>query len=272
MKKILAIILALTTLLGVVSLASCGDNSTASDWEEIKAKGKFVVGCTDFDPMNYYEGDKLVGFDTEYAQAVAKYLGVEVEFQMIDWGSKYMELEGKQIDCIWNGFTSNSSDDGVPRADKVDFPTGYATNYQCIVMKKDAAFTDVAALKDKACAVEDGSAGEAYAVSLGAKIEAEKTSQIEAFTELKSGKVEFIVCDVLLALRTCGKGDFSDLEIKYEKKDDVELYGIGCRKGSDFDAKIEEATIALLKDGTLNALSEKYGVPLSKEILALANK
>ncbi len=277
MKKILSLILVLTSLFGVLSLTSCSVDPS-KDWENIKEEGVFVVGCTKFEPMNYYENKKLVGFDTEYAQAVAKYLGVKVEFQMIDWDTKYLELEGGKIDCIWNGFTLNSDDDGVARTKKVDFTTGYATNYQCIVMKKGAAFTSVEELEGKKCAVEGGSAGESYATELKADIAAKTTSQIKAFTELKSGSVDFIVVDVLLALRTCGEGDFADVEIKFENKDKIELYGIGCRKGSNFDKKLEEATIALLNDGkngepsTLEKLAAKYGVPLSAEILALKTK
>ena len=39
------------------------------------------------------------------AAAFAEYLGVEVEFQVIDWDSKIMELDGKTIDVAWNGMT-----------------------------------------------------------------------------------------------------------------------------------------------------------------------
>ena len=35
-----------------------------SDWGYIEGKGKMVVGMTLFAPMNYYEGDEFVGFDT----------------------------------------------------------------------------------------------------------------------------------------------------------------------------------------------------------------
>ena len=273
MKKIVSLILTAVMLIGMLTLTSCGSIDPAKDWENIQAKGKFVVGCTDFEPMNYYDAnDKLIGFDTEYAQAVAEYLGVEVEFQMITWSNKYMELEAGQLDCIWNGFTSNSSDDGVARADRVSFAVGYATNYQCIVMKSDATAESVADLSGLTCAVEAGSAGEAYAKTLtGEDKIVPKDAQIDAFTELKGGQVDFIVVDVLLANRTCGKGDFADYEIKFEADGNVELYGIGCRKGSSFTAKINEATEALMKNGKLEALAAKYGVPLSDEVLALKN-
>ncbi len=275
MKRLLALILAVASIFGVLALTSCGVKPE-EDWENIQEKGKFVVGCTEFEPMNYYSDaakKNLVGFDTEYAQAVADYLGVDVEFQMITWANKYMELEGGKIDAIWNGFTANSTDDdGVKRADKVDFPTLYATNYQCIVMKKSASFTTTAALSGMDCAVEGGSAGEAYAKTLTdeAKVVA-KDAQLDAFTELKGDKVDFIVVDVLLAARTCGKGDYENYEIKFHNTTDPELYGIGCRKGSNFDEKIEEATKALVKNGKLQELALKYGVTLSPDVLALAD-
>ena len=281
MKRILALILVAIMCLSMFVMPSCGEIDPAEDWENIESNGKFVVGMTLFDPMNYKdENDKLIGFDTEYAQAVAKYLGVEVEFQTITWSKKYLELNSGTIDCIWNGFTSNSSDDGVARGDKVDFPTGYAYNYQCIVVNTDtidpASITSLADLAGKTCAVEGGSAGADLAKTITdeSKI-VPKDAQIDAFTELKSGMVDFIVVDVLLANRKCGTGDFTTCAKAFENTSDVELYGIGCRKGSSFTKKIEEANKHLMNDGvdggksTLELLSEKYGVPLSAEILAL---
>ena len=280
MKKIVSLILALTLCLGVAfSLTSCGVEP-AKDWENAQKEGKIVVGMTYFEPMNYEDASKVfIGFDTEYARAVGYYLGVDVEFVEIAWGSKYLELEAGTIDCIWNGFTSNSSDDGIPRSDKVDFTTGYANNYQCVVVNPSKisleGFT-LASLNGKSCAVEEGSAGADFAKDLTAadKIYT-KDAQIDAFTELKSGAVDFIVVDVLLADRYCGRGDYANCAKAYEDTDNIELYAIGCRKGSNLDEKINEATKYLMNDGvngglsTLEHLSVKYNVPLSADILAL---
>ena len=280
MKRILSIIMAVAVIAGALTcLASCGKQS---DWEKIQEQGYFRVGYTNYNPMNYVdENDELVGFDTEFAQMVAKELGVEVKFQLITWSQKYSELNSGAIDCIWNGFTSNcADDDGVQRADKVDFSKAYMDNAQCVVVNaanKDT-YTTAESLKGKTCAVEGGSAGASYAVTVTTDDEAhikKVDSQIDAFTELKSGAVDFIVVDVLLANRTCGAGDFENCVKAYEVKDQVELYAIGCRKGSTFTAKLNEAIKHLMNDGqngelsTLEKLSVKYGVPLSAEILAL---
>ena len=112
MKKIIAMLLVLVmSVTGLVGCGSSKDNeagstsaSSDSDWAYIQDKGKLTVGITLFAPMNYYnEKNKLVGFDTEMAEAVTKKLGIDVEFTEINWDSKEVELSSKNIDCIWNG-------------------------------------------------------------------------------------------------------------------------------------------------------------------------
>ncbi|MBP3312356.1 MAG: transporter substrate-binding domain-containing protein, partial [Butyricicoccus sp.] len=91
---------------GAASGAASSSASAESDLDYIKGNGKMVIGYTVFEPMNYTdENGEFTGFDTELATAVCEKLGVEPEFQLIDWGTKEAELAGKSIDCIWNGMT-----------------------------------------------------------------------------------------------------------------------------------------------------------------------
>ncbi len=104
-----------------------------SDWEYIKAKGKLVVGITLFAPMNYNdENGELIGFETEFAKAVGAKLGLEVEFQVIDWNSKETELASKNIDCIWNGMTITEE-----RKENMQISIPYMENKQVVVVKAD---------------------------------------------------------------------------------------------------------------------------------------
>ena len=87
-------------------LMGCGKKETAasSDLDYIKQKGTLVVGITDFAPMDYQDADgSWIGFDADLAKAFAESLGVEVQFQTIEWDNKVMELDGKTIDVVWNG-------------------------------------------------------------------------------------------------------------------------------------------------------------------------
>lgn len=108
-------------------------NDENSDVEEIKVKGKLIVGITEFAPMDYQEkgSDEWIGFDADMCKAVAKKLGVDVEFVIIDWDTKHLELDSKKIDVVWNGMTLT---DEVKAA--MDCTNAYCNNAQVVVVKK----------------------------------------------------------------------------------------------------------------------------------------
>ena len=102
-----------------------------SDVKYIQDKGKLVVGITEFAPMDYTdENGQWIGFDADMAKLVAEKLGVEVEFQIINWDMKVEELDGKQIDCVWNGMTLT---DGVKAA--MECTNAYCENAQVVITK-----------------------------------------------------------------------------------------------------------------------------------------
>ena len=128
-KRIVALSLAVLTLVLALGFAGCKKNDK-TDWDYIADKGELVIGITYFRPMNYMENGKLVGFETEFAQAVCEKLGVTAKFQEIDWDSKVTELNSKTIDCIWNGMTLT---DGVQAA--MECTNAYCENAQVVITK-----------------------------------------------------------------------------------------------------------------------------------------
>ena len=107
------------------------DAVTEGDLAYIKEKGKMVIGITYFAPMNYLDKDNnLIGFETEFAKAVCEKLGVEAEFVEINWDTKEIELQAKNIDCIWNGMTITPE-----RAENMSISVPYMQNKQVMVSK-----------------------------------------------------------------------------------------------------------------------------------------
>ena len=262
MKRFLSLVLALSLLcVAVFSFASCGKES---DWAVIEEKGYFVCGITVYAPMNYFDEEgNLVGFDTEFANAVAEKLGVEAKFQVINWPNKYMELNSGSIDVIWNGFTFGEEKDGVSRTEYVDFTHAYLENRQCLVTKADrvSELNSAAALAGKLAVAEGGSSGEAVAVELtGEDNVTTFTSQASALMELKAGNADFAIIDYQMARSMVGQGDYADLAINNAVEPESEVYAIGCRLDSDFTEKLNEAIKALYEDGTLATIAEKYGL------------
>jgi hypothetical protein len=59
--------------------------------------GEFVIGITEYEPMNYYdENGTLIGFDTEFAEMACEKLGLTPKFVIIDWETKEFELRVKR--------------------------------------------------------------------------------------------------------------------------------------------------------------------------------
>ncbi|MCL2196948.1 MAG: transporter substrate-binding domain-containing protein [Treponema sp.] len=252
MKRIISLVLAVLMLTGMVFLTSCGG----------KAEGKLICGVTEYEPMNYRNSSgHWTGFDTDLALLVGEKLGMKVEFQEIEWANKYQELEAGTINAIWNGFTANSFENGVPRSAMVDFSYSYMLNQQCIVIRSARAneINSIDSLFGKTVAAESGSAGETAAKevigSLGRIVGA--PAQINTFLEVKSGAVDFAMVDVLLARRLAGSGDYSDLMIA-DILLDYEVYAVGFKKGSDLRNKVNNALKELDEEGKLWDLAVKY--------------
>ena len=249
MKKLFALLLTLALI--VTCFAGCGAE-----------KETIVVGYTIYEPMNYLdENGKLIGYDTELAEAVFGNLGYEVLFQEIIWESKYTDLNSDTINCIWNGFTCNTADDdGIARADKVDFSYNYMENRQVVVVKNDAGINAAADLSGKLGVAESGSAGQTYAEGFEGVTFKGFPKQTDCLFEVKSGTADFAIVDAQLAKSYCGKGDYANLVIVDALSSEVEYYAIGFKKGSELTAKVNEQLEKLGADGTIAKLAEKYGV------------
>ena len=275
MKKVWALLLALAR---VLSLAACGGKDDApadtnepaetdaeapaeqpaadSDLAYVQGKGTLVVGITEFEPMDYQDADgSWIGFDADMAAAFAESLGVDVEFQPIDWDNKVFELDGKTIDVVWNGMTLT---DEVKSA--MECSKAYCNNAQVVIVPADVAdqYQDVDSVKDLAFAVEAGSAGAAEVDALGASY-TEVGDQATALLEVSSKTADAAVIDALMAAAMVGEGT-SYADLTYTVSLNSEEYGVGFRKGSDLADALNDFFKTSYDDGTMMEIAETYGV------------
>ena len=261
MKKLIAIVL--TLVLALSCFAACAaKDASASDLADIQKAGKLIVGITDYAPMDYKDDNgEWTGFDAEFAQLFAKELGVDCEFFVIaDWSKKFVELETKNIDCVWNGMTI--TEEGKLNASISD---PYVINAQVLVMKADkiASYQDAASIVDLTVAVENGSAGQDAATEAGVKNIVAKQDQAAALLEVKSGTADACVIDITMANAMTGEGsDYADLAAGIALTS--EEYGVAFPKDSELTAQFNAFMDKLLADGTLQALAEKYELTLAE--------
>lgn len=253
MKKIVSLLLVAAMC---VCFFACGKD-TGADSAYVTEKGKLVVGITDFAPMDYQEkgSEEWVGFDADYARAFAESLGVTAEFVVIEWDSKEMELDGKTIDCVWNGMTLT---DGVKAAMETSKP--YCNNAQIVIVPAASAdqYQTAEACKDLKFAVETGSAGKDMAVENGFSY-TEVADQATALMEVAAGTCDAAIIDSLMAAAMVGEGT-GYANLAYTVQLNSEQYGVGFRKGSDLAAKLDAFFDKCIADGTLDTLAAKYGV------------
>ena len=261
MKKILALVL--TLMLAVTMFAACGEkveNAGETAADTVAKDGVMVIGYTIYEPMNFLEGDKLTGFDTEFAEAVCEKLGYTPEFVEINWDTKFVTLDSKKIDCIWNGMTIS---DEVKKNCDVSVP--YVKNAQVVVMKKDVIdnYKDVESLKDLKFAAEAGSAGEQAIQENGLDGKySPVAAQTDAVLAVMGGQADACVIDITMAKAMTAEGTDYD-SLTYSLELTSEEYGIGFRKGSALTSDVNKAIEELVADGTLPALAEKYALNLA---------
>lgn len=278
MKKYVSIMLALVMALG---LCACGGDSGSkpsdsqppesqnagnsaapggeapdSDVAYVKANGKLVVGITEFEPMDYTDANgEWIGFDADMAKAFAESLGVEAEFQIIDWDNKTLELDGKTIDVVWNGMTLN---DEVKAAMECSNP--YFDNAQVVIVPAAAAenYQTVESVKDLAFAVEVGSAAKAQADANGFQY-TEVADQATALLEVSAGTADAAIIDYLMAKAMTGEGT-SYADLTFTASLNSEQYGVGFRKGSDLCAALNEFFKQSYADGTMQRIADTYNI------------
>ena len=277
MKKLLALMLALVM---VFALAACGDSGSTttpgaepisdtaesaapsdngnaeSDMAYVQDKGTLIVGITNFEPMDYQDANgEWIGFDADLAKAFGESLGVEVQFQEIEWDNKVMELDGRTIDVVWNGMTLT---DEVLAA--MECSNAYLNNAQVVILPSAEAenYADAESMSGLQFAVESGSAGEQMAIENGFSY-TPVTDQATAVLEVESGTCDAAIIDSLMASAMVGEGT-NFAELTYTISLNTEEYGVGFRQGSDLAAELNAFFAEIYADGTMQELADQYGV------------
>ena len=99
-KKLTAIALVAVAAMGL--LAGCGNDKPKMTQQE----GVLRVGSeTTFPPFEFTEGDKYVGFDVDLSEAIAKKLGLKMEFKSMGFDALIPAVQSGDIDMIAAGIT-----------------------------------------------------------------------------------------------------------------------------------------------------------------------
>ena len=254
----------LIAALGAVTLFS-PSFSTADSLSEIQQRGTLRWGGDDQGGGPYiYEGPdkKLIGFEVELAEYLAKELGVRSELVTSEWEMLPQKLDRGGIDIVLNGYEW-SAEREKSWASTVPY---YIYKLQLMSRKDDASIRSWDDLRApagqprKRIGVLRDSAAERYvAQQFGDAVEVKGYPEIINVMKLvEEGRLDATVQDVPVAA-FYGK-DFPGLH-KIGEPVASGYYVAFVARGNDYLRKALDAALAKgMNDGTLKRIYEKYGL------------
>lgn len=245
----------ITKFIGAACVASLlvAGSANARDWNVIKESGTLIAATEGaFFPFNYFEGPKLTGFEVEMAEAVAKKLGLKLEWRVVSFDAQLASIRQDRFDfaIASHGYTED-------RARSVDFANPHYCTGGQIAAPKDGPLT-VDALKGKLVGVQLATSYYENAKKIPG-VQEIKTYKAdpEAFSALKAKKVDAWISDKWLIKQTLEKN--ADSGIVAGEQVFVERVSMIMRKNNaDLKEQLNRALAEVIKDGTQAALSQKY--------------
>ncbi|MFA6708112.1 MAG: basic amino acid ABC transporter substrate-binding protein [Fusobacterium sp.] len=153
---------------------------------------KVYVGTNaEFKPYEYLEGDKIVGFDIELMEAMAKELNYKVKWINMSFSGLLPALQSNKIDVVIAGMSATPE-----RSKAVDFSKPYLAfgTGHAIIVNEGSNILKKEDLKDKRVGVQLGSKQEKLAEEKGGKIVL-FDSFAGAILALTQNKIDSVVID-----------------------------------------------------------------------------
>lgn len=128
---------------------------------DIKRRGELVIGIeASFPPYEYIEAGKIIGFDADLAQLMARALGVKVKLIDVPLSGAIPALLAGKYDTLISGITITPE-----RAKRVAFSVPYGEATAAFLVLASSPFKTPKDLVGKRIAVQLGGAGETQALS-----------------------------------------------------------------------------------------------------------
>ncbi|MFI5712141.1 ABC transporter substrate-binding protein [Kribbella sp. NPDC051620] len=253
-----------------LSLVACGgDDSGGGGGSSDKAKeagitlvksGKLTV-CTHlpYKPFEFKDGTKVVGFDYDLLDLVAKDLGVEQEVVNIEWSqiTSGAAFAAKKCDMGMGAMTIRAD-----RQKALAITDPYMDATQVLLVKKDSPYKSLADLKGKKVGVQADTTGKDYADDNKAAngydvlVFADLTLQTN---NVKSGRVDAAINDNGVLYPFVSENPDTAVVAEF---DTGEKYGFAAKKDDPSGTKLVEKFNELLKkaksDGSYTEIYKKW--------------
>ena len=220
--------------------------------------GTLMVGVEiGYPPMEYFDtdGSTPIGFDVEVANALADYLGLDLELVDTSWDGIFAGVDTGKYDCIISCVSITDE-----RKEQFNLTKPYVSNHTVLIVPNDSEIDSMEALNGHSTAVQAETTADDYMKEHSAELGVELFQYdkvINCFDDLKTGRTDSVFTDSVVAAYYLGD-EASNYKTVWEN-DELEPIGICLKKGNDgLTQAIDDALDALSADGTLGTIAEKY--------------
>ncbi|HEY1309961.1 MAG TPA: transporter substrate-binding domain-containing protein, partial [Pseudolabrys sp.] len=123
----------------IAILAALLTPAAADRLDDVKARGKLIVGVSDTTPPFSFKKpgeNTILGYDIDIVRAVAKRIGVEVETVSLSSGERIPMLKEGKLDFVATSMTRTAA-----RLREVDFSYIYFVTPHAVIVKKASNIT-----------------------------------------------------------------------------------------------------------------------------------
>ena len=249
-KKLTAIALVAVAAMGL--LAGCGNDKPKMTQQE----GVLRVGSeTTFPPFEFTEGDKYVGFDVDLSEAIAKKLGLKMEFKSMGFDALIPAVQSGDIDMIAAGINATPEREKVLDFSDVYFDQG---GFITVVRKDNTTIHNMDELAGHTVGAQIGSVPADMAKKIPNTTVKEIDSNSNIFMELKAGTIDGAIIDNAVAMYYLKQGADQDLKLVGEPTK-AEGTVLGVKKGNkELQEAVNKALKELKEDGTYQKIYDKW--------------
>lgn len=283
MKRPVALLMALLMLGAMMSLSACTSSDQTQESAAITSAaesdaaastaasaitstaatvkdGVITIGVDDSYPPMEYKDDSgnTVGFDVDMANEIGKRLGKSVEFVSTAWDGIFQALNTDKFDVIISSVSMTEE-----RLGSFEFTKPYIANAQMIIVKPgDTSITKAEDLAGKTVGCQISTTANDSATYLIDKQGIQFTlntydTVIQPFQDMKAGRLDAIIVDEVVGQYyiATDPASFQSAAVNLTNEP------IGCcfKKGNTaLKDEIQQAIDAMVADGTMKTLSEKW--------------
>ena len=247
-KKLTAIALVAVAAMGL--LAGCGSEKSKMTQEA----GVLRVGSeTTFPPFEFTEGDKYVGFDVDLSEAIAKKLGLKMEFKSMGFDALIPAVQSGDIDMIAAGINATPEREKALDFSDVYFDQG---GFITVVRKDNTSIHNMDELAGKTVGVQIGTVPADMAKKIPNTTVKEMDSNANIF--MKAGTIDGAIIDNAVAMYYLKQGADKDLKLVGEPTKAPGTV-LGVKKGNtELQQAVNKALKELKEDGTYQKIYDKW--------------